>query len=93
MSIFDARYNIFNTLKLDNPTLNMITLQQVSIDILDQFPLDTEQYMSIILDVHEEKEQLNFYVSFKIESIKTVNDLKQGNKSVNGKHIRYFSKQ
>ena len=68
-------------MKILTATLKFITLDKRTIDSIDNFSFETQDYTSISKDIHQDKIAIpRIYVSHKIESSKTLADLKHGSR-------------
>ena len=79
-SISGAHQNIFEALKLLDPTLKFVTFHGTHIDTIEQFPSTQEIYTSTFKDIHKENDNSRVYVSHKIESAKPLGELKHGSR-------------
>ena len=74
-----AHRNIFMALKLIEPPVKFITPGNTTIDSHDDFPSETYNYTSIFNDFTKCPKTSRVYISFKIESSRTLGDLKHVN--------------
>ena len=74
-----AHLNIFISMKKTDPTLKLIT-DNSSIDTVMQFPKG-EDYTKVFTNLIKDNRTSTVYVTHKIESAKSVSDLKHGNNS------------
>ena len=81
LNIAQDHRNIFMLLKLIEPTINIFTLENVTINSLDDFPSEASQYTFIFNDVKKCPKTSRAYITFKIESSRSILDLKQNNYS------------
>lgn len=80
LNVAKAHRNVFSALKLNSPTLKIITSQNVTIDILLQFP-EGNAYISILSDIIKDPQNSRIYINHKIESARSILDLKFGNRN------------
>ena len=79
LNVAQTHRNIFMALKLIEPTLKFLTPRNFTIDSLDDFPSKVSEYISIFNEVTKEPKSFRVYISFKIESTRSLGDLKYGN--------------
>ena len=75
-----AHQNIFEALKVLDPTLKFIIFQGTHIDTIEQFPSTQDTYTSTFKDIHKENDNSRVYVFHKIESAKPLGKLKYGSR-------------
>ena len=80
-SVSKAHQNIFEALKLLDPTLKFVTFNGAHVDTIEQFPSTQETYTSTFKDIHKESDNSRVYVSHKIESSKPLSELKHGSRN------------
>ena len=80
-SVSKAHQNIFEALKLLDPTLKFVTFQRTHIDTIEQFPSSQNTYTTTFKDIHKESDNSRVYVSHKIESSKPLGELKHGSRN------------
>ena len=67
-------------MKLIDPTLKLITLQNETIDTTDQFPSSATEYTSKFTNVYKDPKSSRVYISHKIESAIPIDEIKYGNR-------------
>ena len=72
--------NIFEALKLLDPTLKFVTFQGTHINTIEQFLSTQDTYTSTFKDIHKENDTSRVYVCHKIESAKPLGELKHGSR-------------
>ena len=80
VSISRAHQNIFEALKLLDPTLEFVTFQWTHIDTIEQFPSTQDTYTSTFKEIHKKNDNSRVYVSHKIEFAKPLGKLKHGSR-------------
>ena len=66
-------------LKLIEPTVKFITLGNSTSDSHEEFPFEAYNYISMFNDFTKCPKSSRVYISFKIESSRSLGDLKHGN--------------
>ena len=79
LNVAQAHRNIFMDLKLIELTVKLITPGNTTIDFHDDFPSKASNYTSIFNDFTKCPKTSRIYISFKIESSRSLGDLKHGN--------------
>ena len=79
LNVAQAHRNIFMSLKLIEPTAKFITPGNITIDSHDDFPSEASKYTSMFHDFTKCPKTSRVYISFKIESSRSLGELKHGN--------------
>ena len=79
LNVAQAHRNIFMALKLIEPTVNFITPGNITIDSHDDFSSEASNYTSMFNDFTKCPKSSRVYISFKIESSRSLGELKHGN--------------
>ena len=66
-------------LQLIKPTVKFVTQGNTTIDSHDAFPFEASNYTSMFNDFTKYSKPSRVYISFKIESSRSLGDLKHGN--------------
>ena len=77
-SVSVAHQNIFEALKLLDPTLKFVTFEGIHIDTIEKFRSTQDTYISTFKDIHKESSNSRLYASHNIESAKLLGELKHG---------------
>ena len=65
-------------MKMIDPTLNIITFKNKSIDTFDKFPIDEKAYTENFKEINKDPKNSRVYISFNIESLKHMFEIKHG---------------
>ena len=80
LSVLKAHENIFSAMKLIDPTLKLITIQNDIIDTTYQFPSSALEYTTKFKNFHKDPKTSRVYISHKIESATPLDEIKYGNR-------------
>ena len=80
LNVLKVHHNISSAMKLIDPTLKIITFQNKTIDISNQFPSSALEYTSKIKEFYKDPNLSRVYISYKIESAIPLGDIKYGNR-------------
>ena len=80
LNILKEHKNIFSAMKLVDPTVNIITFKNETIDTSDPFPFSVAEYNSKFKELLKCSKSSRVYISQKIESAIPLGDIKYGNR-------------
>ena len=80
LNVLKTYHNISSAMKIIDLTLKIITFQNKTIDISDQFPSSALEYTSKIKEFYKDPNLSRVYISYKIENAIPLGDIKYGNR-------------
>ena len=92
LNVAQAHRKILMTLKLIEPTVKFITPGNTTIDSRDDLPSKASNYITMFNDFTKCSKTSRVYISFKIESSRSLGDLEHGNTTRMEKYSTHLTK-